>query len=265
MCNMSVQTRIHDAISRVQTEQAAVEAKLDAIDEFIDRVEDCAPVSSPVSGTGVTATMGTASQAVQSRENQCQVVRRAFAETIRPHSLDDIQKKESLHETIKAELSESVAVALASTTNTTFSLTVKQGVISQASARRVETETFAQALDRELAQLEEAANVVDEITDWIATAEETPLSDCGFEELQHRHETLAAYRTQCDEVAEQRQSFLDGVTNNGAEVGVSHRTLPSYVYQDFPIDHPVLATVARLDDTCKECQRTVRQHLVRRA
>jgi hypothetical protein len=262
---MSIHTHIHDAIARVRTEQEAVDAKLDAIDQFIDRVEDCSPVSSPVSGQSVTATVGGVSQRSHSTPDRCGTVRRAFDETIQPHSVDDIDGEESLHETITAELSESVAVALAPTTNTTFSLTVKQGVISQASARRVETETFALALEREVTQLEDAAGVVDEITEWIGTADETPLSHLGFEELQARHETLAAYRSRCAELAQHRQSFLDGVTNNGGEVGVSHRSLPEYVYQDFPVDHPVLATVARLDETCTDCQRAVRKHLTRRA
>jgi hypothetical protein len=38
----------------------------------------------------------------------------------------------------------------------------------------------------------------------------------------------------------------------------------SQIGTKFEVDHPVLATVARLDNTCKDCQRTVRDHLIRR-
>jgi hypothetical protein len=31
------------------------------------------------------------------------------------------------------------------------------------------------------------------------------------------------------------------------------------------VDHPLLVTIARLEDACAECQRAVRRHLIRRA
>ena len=261
---MGTQTRIHDARDRVEDEREAIEAKLDAVDRFVDRVEHCQPGPTPAAGS-VTATAGTLSRDSPSGGDTCEVVREAFAETIRPHSLDDVEERESLPETIQTELSESVAVALAPTTNTSFTPELKQAVLSEARTRRAETETLGKALQREATQLADAAAVVDEITGWIVTADETPLSDLGFEALRARHERLDTYRERCETVAMWRQSFLDGATNNGPEVGVTHRSLGPYLYQDFPTDHPVLTTVARLADTCGDCQRAVRDHLVRRA
>ncbi|WP_435064263.1 DUF7260 family protein [Halobaculum sp. EA56] len=49
-----------------------------------------------------------------------------------------------------------------------------------------------------------------------------------------------------------------------AAAGIRHRDLVSYLYRDLSVDHPVLSTVARLDATCADCQRTIRDHLVRR-
>ena len=94
---------------------------------------------------------------------------------------------------------------------------------------------------------------------------EAAVTNLGFGALQRRHETLASHRDRCEELARERQVFLEGTTNDGIDVGVRHRSVLPYLYQDFPVDHPVLATAAELDQTCWECQRAVRDHLVRRA
>jgi len=261
---MTVETRVHDAASRVSNERKAFDAKLDAFDRFIDRVEECSPDSGSQSLAGAAGSVRAISHGGHPRPGKYKAVRCAFAETIRPHSLDDVEQTEPLVETIRVELSESVAVALAPATETRFSPAVKEAVLSQARARRTETKTLYRALEREASQLEVARAVVDEITGWIATNDETPLSELGFEELRRRHETLATHRTRCQEVADRRQAFLDGTTTNGSEAELDHRNVVEFAYGDFPVNYPVLSTVARFDDTCRECQRAVRDHLVRR-
>lgn len=262
---MSTHSYVHDAKSRVRSERKAVEAKVDALDRFVDRVEEMTPAPSPSSTTAAATAVGTVSRASRSTADDCETVRRAFAETVRPHSLDDVDGSESLTETIEAELSKSVAVALAPATETTFSAPVKRAVLSAAGTRGAETVAVSRALEREISELETARTVVETVAGWIASADETPLSDLGFDELRDRHATLDSHRSRCEDVAERRQAFLDGATSSGPEAGVSHRSLVPYLYQDFPVDHPALATVARLDDACRECQRAVRTHLVRRA
>lgn len=261
---MSVNTRINDAHTRVQCERDAVETKLDAIDRFTKRVEALTPKPTSSVAQRSTAT-GTLFQATHSTEDRCQAVRRAFAETIRPHSVEDVEEGESLCETIEAEFSESLAVALAPTTDTSFSPKLKRAVVSEAKTRQMEADVLRCALEREASQLDEAGAVIEETTEWIATKDEIRLTSLGFDELRCRHETLADHRTRCEELARQRQAFLHGTTSKGAEVGISHGSLIPYIYRDFPIDHPVLATVARLERTCTECQQSVRHHLVRRA
>lgn len=260
---MPVQTHIDQARTRVQAEQESIDAKLDAIDGFVDRIRDLSTAPTP-SMTDTTATGGGLVRVESATDDRCRTVRTAFAETIRPHSVADADEPNSLLETIRSEFSDGVAVALAPTSDTSFTAELKRAILSEADARRAETAVLRDALVREDSQLEAAGETVDEITGWIADADETPLADLGFEELKDRHEQLATYRARCEEVARRRQSFLDGATNNGTEVGVSHRSLGPYLYRDFPTDHPVLATIARLDDTCADCQRAVRDHLVRR-
>lgn len=261
-CSMSIQSHIDHARTRVQTEQESTDAKLAAFEAFLDRVADI-PVEPTPSSPRMTATAGTLSRGTPSTEDRCRSVRTAFAETIGSHS-DGVDGTESLLATIQSEFSEQIAVALAPTTETAFSPELKEQLVSEATARRTEVAVLRRALVRERTHLGDAADVVDEITAWIADADETPLTALDFDALQHRHETLARYRDQCDGLARQRQQFLRKTTNQNVEAGIRHRSLVLYLYEDFPVDHPLLATAARLDSACAECQRAIRSHLVRR-
>jgi hypothetical protein len=261
---MPVRTHIDQARTRVRAERETVDATLDAIDEFVDRIADLSPEPVPSTTTGTVATAGRLARTESVTEDRCRTARRIFAETIRPHCVADADDPEPLLETIRSELSDGVAVALASTTGTAFTPALERAILSAAATRRAETDVLRQALGREGDHLETAGAAVDEITGWIADADETPPTDLGFEALRQRHETLARHRERCDRLAERRQAFLRETTNEGVDAGIRHRRLVVSLYEDFPVDHPLLATVARLDAACVECQRTVRQHLTRR-
>lgn len=260
---MSIDTYVQRARRHVRSEREAASAKREAFDAFVDEVRDVATASANASSAGVT-TAGVQRRGTSANESRCRAVRTAFAETVRPHSVDDLDGDESLLETIRAEFTEPIAVALAPTTAAAFTDDLRERVVAEARARRTETAAFERALDREADQLDEAAETVDEVVGWLVDADETPLTDLGFDALARRHERLAARRARCEEVAERRQAFLEATTSNGAEAGVRHRQLLAYLYDDFAVDHPVLATVADLDATCMECQRAVRDHLTRR-
>ncbi|WP_435066773.1 DUF7260 family protein [Haloplanus sp. C73] len=258
---MAVTTHVSQARTRVRAERTAVERRRDAFETFADRVRSLSP--EPASGSvGVTAMAGTRTQ---SPADTCRTVRTAFAETVRPHSVADAEDDESLLATIRAELTDSITVALAPTTDSAFTPTLKRAILSEVATRTAEADLLDHALDREATRLAAAAEDVDHITGWIAEADETPLSTLDFESLADRHATLADHRDRCSDVARKRQRFLRQTTRRGAESGIDHQKIVSYLYQDFPVDHPVLATVARLDDACASCQRAVRDHLVRRA
>lgn len=262
---MPVNTYVREARPRVGAEREAVDAKAEAVDAFADRVADLSAEPTPATTSGVTATGGTLRN--RPADDGCRAVRRAFAETIRPHSVVDVADAdaEPLLETIREELSDSIAVALAPTTEASFSPGLKRAVVSAATARRVELTTLDRALEREGAFLDEAQSTVETVTDWLVDADETPLTDLGFDALRARHETLGTHRDRCSDLADRRQAFLRETTERNAQARIGHRKLVPYLYDDFPVDHPVLATVARLDSVCAGCQRTVRDHLVRRA
>lgn len=261
---MPVETAIERARPRVRAEQEAVDARLAAYESFVGRVLDLQPERTPPSGGGVTTAGATHLSTDPSGTDHCRAVRTAFAETVRPHSVADVADSESLLETIDEEFTGAVTVALAPTTEASFTPELKQMVLGEARSRRSETAALRTALVREDTSLDQAATTVDDIVEWVVDANETPLTDLGFDALERRHETLAGHRDRCEALARERQAFLQRTTNDGIEASVRHRDLVPYLYQDFQVDYPVLTTVAKLDGTCQSCQRTVRDHLTRR-
>ncbi|WP_435197445.1 DUF7260 family protein [Natronomonas sp. EA1] len=262
---MVVDSPLDEARATVRTELEATDGKLDAFETFIRRVREIRPQHPSASTVGPTTAGGSTRLSMETPgANRCRTVRTAFDETVRAHSVADIDTAEPLLETIREEFTDAIAVALAPTTDASFTPDLKRAVIEEAQSRRAEAEAFRTALAREHEQLDEAAAVVDETIAWIEDVNGTPLTDLGFDSLRDRHETLAAYRDQCATVARARQAFLQETTANGMDAGVRHRRLVSYLYPELPVDYPVLAGIATLDETCRECQRAVREHLSRR-
>jgi hypothetical protein len=261
---MAIETHVDRALARVESEREALDAKLDAYEAFVDRVEDLAVESSRSAPRGVVTTTDTGLHGGGSTNGQCRAVRTVFAETIRPHSVEDVEEAEPLLATIGQELTESIAVALAPTTDAGFTDELKRTVLSEVDARRTETEVLSRALEREASQLTAAGGTVDTISEWIVDVNETPLTDLGFDALERRHRRLEDFRARCDDRAAKRQEFLQQSTSQRLEAGIRHTEFVEYLYQGFPTTHPVLSTLARLDATCGTCQRSVRDHLVRR-
>ena len=259
---MAVNTFVRQARTRVRAEREAVDAKADAVEAFADRIADLTATPASPSPLAATATAGTPRS--RQSDDRCRAVRQAFADTIRPHSVADVADDEPLLETVRAELSDSIAVALAPTTDRSFSPGLKRAIVSATSDRRTELATLSRALERERTDIDDAQATVETVTDWLVDADETPLTDLGFDALRTRHETLATHRDRCTDLADRRQAFLRATTERPTGTRIAHRSLAHYLYEDFPVDHPVLATAARLDSVCASCQRAVRDHLVRR-
>jgi hypothetical protein len=260
---VGVETEVDRAIERARAEREAFAAKLEAFESFADRVSDLRTASSGSTGAGVTATTGSRARATDAADS-CRAVRTAFAETVRPHSVADVDDPEPLLATVRSEFTESIAVALAPTAATAFTDELQRAILSETRDRMAEAETLRAAIEREESALFEAAETVTGVTTWLTEAEETPLSELGFEGLRRRHEDLSDRRRECEELARKRQCFLAETTGKRPARGVQHGEVIQFLYRDFSVDNPVLATAARLDDLCRECQRAVRAHLTTR-
>ncbi|MEM4781450.1 MAG: hypothetical protein QXG03_07830 [Halalkalicoccus sp.] len=235
-------------VERVDREREAVIEKRTAYDRFRTRLGAISPRRTGGTGGDTLVSSGGTAGAGPVRE--------AFAETVAPTCED-----RPVSELLAAELGEEVATALATAG---LSPPLYRALESESGRRRAELAAMERALDAEADSLERASDRIEPIRKWLIETNETPLSACEFDELRARHERLAGFRADCGAIAVDRQEHLGRTTSAGGRAGVRHRDLPYYLYESFPTDHPVLVTVARLDDLCGECQRVVRSHLVRR-
>jgi hypothetical protein len=262
---MTTESHVEQAIDRVHEEQAAIDGKQAAYKHFVNGVEGVTIETQTAQRGGLrTGPVATVTASSSSGSNSRKRVRDLFAETVRPHSTADVEDPETLLETIGAELSEQVAMALAPQNMTGFTATLKQGVLSETTQRCHELQAMERALDREEVSLVAANDVIREIVEWIVDANETALTDCGYEALQARHERLDGFHDRCGTIARERQSLLHATTSADAQAGIAHQELMNCLYDGFPVACPVLSTLVRIEQLCNECQRSVRNHLIRR-
>ena len=260
---MSVDTHVSRALARVRAEREAVTAKREAFDRFTERVADVDPAARPDGGGRMPA--GSTVAAGRTQSDGRAAVREAFDETVRPHATEDVPDAESNLERVAAELNREIASALSpAAAGVAFSQSLKAAVLAAADARDDELRALATVLDREEERLGDARSRLDEPIDWIAEADETSLVRLNFEELAARHERLDGFEATCRGVARDRQAFLNRTTSVGGRVGVNHRSVVESLYEDFPVDYPVLSTAVRVEEVCRDCQRSVRDHLARR-
>ena len=268
---MSLTTYVDAARDRAAAERAAAEAKRAGVATFADRVAELSAEAAPAGAPGVAGTGGLARRREAAGVGGCESVRAAFAETVPTDAVGDgsgatdASGADPLTDAIRRELTESIAVALAPASSVPLSPELKRGILAEARTRRTELDVLHRALGREIESLAAAGETVSTVTGWIAAADETPLSELGFDALRRRHERLDDFRGRCDDAAADRQSELASTTAVAAEAGLRHRDLVESIYDGLAVDHPVLTTLVRLDGACRECQRSVRAHLVRRA
>lgn len=254
---MSVETYVQRAHERVDQEREQVAAKHAAYDRFADRVREIQPRQP--SQTTTHAGVMTVNTAVGG-ETERQRVIEAFSATVEA-SLDT---DESTLEALTGELGEDITTALVAAPQSGFAPTARQAILEETTRRRNELTAMTGALNAEERSLSSATESLQPITDWIIETNETSLLDLGFEELNARHGQLEEFCEVCDELVRRRQTHIRKATGTNAEVGMTHRNLIEYLYADFPTTHPVLVTTARLAETCRGCQRPIRDHLTRR-
>lgn len=260
---MTVELRTHAARERAAAERERIERKAEGFEAFARRVRDVSADGGRAGGSrpssafradgGALAVGASESAATGAAEP----VREAFDETVLPH-VDAATRREAMADELSPELAAALSPAGAG-----FAPGLKARLLSRADERRTECRLLADAAATERERLAAVADELDEMTGWVAKADETPLLQLGFEELRERHDRLESFREICGELARDRQATLRG-THHGGGVGVRERDVLDLLYADFAVDHPVLADLAKLDALLADCQRAVRRHLCRR-
>lgn len=261
---MPVETHVDAARERVEAEREHILAERRAYEQFRSEVAAIG-TTTPGGAGGPAGGVVSVADTGDPGASESRQLREAFAETVRPYSVEDVAGEEPLLETVREELGDGIALALAPGTDHGVTPQVKQAIAARTTERVAELRAMRAALDREESSLEVVADATTTVTDWLVEADETPLSSLGFEALQARHETLASHRDRCRELLAERQSHLHSCPGGAGSVTMRQRTVARFLYSDFPVEFPVLSTVTRLLDLLSDCQRAVRDHLVRRA
>lgn len=262
-------SQLHEAIQLVDDEQAHIEETLAAYDRFLSGLGQLSVETPSVSVTSTTASGGgpqSVSAAVREEPtgtDGLQQVRSLFADTVYPPSTAEFDEPEPLLVTIREELGEEIALAVSPSTEALLTADLKAAIETAADQSRMELQAMNRGLDREAESLRTARLLHEQIVDWL-TADHQPLTELGFEGLSQRHQRLADYKRRCDQLAAGRQSTIRETTNHARSADLSHELLVDYLYGPLSTAYPVLSTVARLTGLCLDCQRTVRDHLVRR-
>lgn len=259
---MSVDNHVRDALERVTEERAHVAGKATRFQKFqvavrdVEATTESRPGGGPMADGGVTVT----GYCGGSSSGRCEQVRSQFEELVGPI----LDSQPSMTETLREEFCDEIALALSPQSETRFTPGVKRAVLTAAGNRHQELRTLEKALERERESLENAAEQIEEMTSWLARADQTPLLELDFEQLSDRHERLAEFRDRCQTIARERQETLGCTTSYEGSAGIEQQGVCGYLYEDFPTVHPVLSTTTRLEELCGDCQRAVRDHLTRR-
>ena len=264
---MTIETHIDSALTSVEREQTHFDAERKAYERFQSEIASLSPQPATAPSTSLSPDGGTLSTGMPRNgavTTHADRARELFIETVRPHSVSDVDTEEPLIETIREELGDSLAFVLAPGTDADLTPQVQSAICSKAQQRLRELTTMSSALDREAESLQAAARDCQTVTEWVETHNQTSLLEFGFPELQRRHERLSAHRERCGERLRARQEAIHSTTSRGAKTGLEHRSVVTFLYQEFPVSYPVLSTVTRLDALLANCQRTVRDHLTRR-
>jgi hypothetical protein len=260
---VSVDTDVDRARERVADEREWTTEKHRAFEDFADAVAEI-DVATP----GGTVAFGGPTAVATTNESRAGVsaVLDAFEEHLDPYSGDARESPDTVHEAVATEFSAELAVSLCGGDSAGMLTPQLKGVVQAETRSRIdELDVMGRALEREDVSLDSVDDAAGEICGWFVEHNPTPLPELGFDRLRDCHETIEGHRERLDAVAAERQDHLHATTGSSAAVGIDHRVLVEYLYAGFPVSYPALATLARLDDACKEAQRSLRAHLVARA
>lgn len=259
-------TPVEQALARVEDEQDHIRELRSGFDVFEREVRQLSAVSPRSQRQASQAAAGGTVAATQplggnaGKRDRCAKVRDLFADHVQARvRVGD----EPLLETVRGELGDRVALALAPTTDTGFTETVKSELLSVTEQRQTKLDAMERALDTEAASLQQAIEAIPEVEHSLEPTH-GPLLTLGFTELQARHNALLSCERRLEGLVQSRQQHLHAATGADAAVGLTHHSLAEYLYDSLATPHPVLSTLTELTAYCREQKRAVRDHLTRR-
>jgi hypothetical protein len=235
----------------VREERRVTERQQRGFEQFRRTVADVEPAS-PADAAGATGSVspGWTTGSAASVDTRCRRVRAAFEEQIMPHVDDEAT---DVYETLAAELSGDIAVALASEGGgNQFTEPLRRAILEHVDQRLAESRVMVRALAQERTALDDAIGTLKAVSESIPAVDESVRILCADGELWERRTRIVSLEAEIDRAVRERQSTLDDVTATDIKAGISHDTVVEYLFADHDTTYPALDALAR---GARECRR----------
>ena len=246
---------VREAVSVVEEERNRLEAERDAFDAFSRRVAnlDVAEAARPVTAGGGMAAMSSTAP-----DDRLERIQSAYRETVMDVPHYEADYGEPLTENLAAEFGDAIAYAVADGDQLTPQL--KAALLEASREASQSRSSFISTLEAEAEALEEARASIEEIEDERASRAAAPLTERSYEQLVADWKHLGGLSERCRRLVRDRQERIRSTsvaTRNGPD-------LHSYLYEELPVDHPVLADLLELSESVEDLRSRILDSLTRR-
>jgi hypothetical protein len=241
------------AREQVTEERRRTANERDAFRAFVRKLRDIQPRTQTTTG-GVPAIQVTTG----GPDDRLGAVEGAYRSTVMsvPHYTDEYD--ESYEEHVRGAFNADIAAVL--TDGPRFEPHHRQAVIAGATSAAQRREALLVEVDDELASLDEHADAVRAIQNEVRDAEDVPFSTCSFGSLEGYFTRMDTLETKCTTILEDRQSTLVRQRRR-ISLPIDAPDIATYLYQDLPVNYPIVATLAdlleRIEDVQDEINRAI--------
>lgn len=252
---------IREARGAVSEERSRTATEQQAFASFAREVSRIDAAGAPAQLTPATGAATAVTTAHAPSDRGLRQVREAYERTVMAMDHYEEEYDEPLARHMGEEFGEEVAAAVESGGQLTPPL--KQALLQRAREAASERERLMASLDREGEALSAAADELGALTDVIDDADDRPLTDRTFRQLQDEWNRLGEVESRVSRLLARRQEEL------GARAVAGRRregpTLNGYLYAALDTDFPILTDGATLVGRVKDARSRVLTALTRRA
>lgn len=259
-CCMTPQAtdRINQARDCLDQERARTQAEAYAFQQFLSHITDIEVSNSRLTGWAQSQGPIRRLMGADSTGTQLAQIETAYRETVLDTAHYETEYDDtSIYESLAAELTPEIARGLKHNDRLTPEL--RTALLEAAKQAHNNRTTFLEILDHEAASLTEAHEELSTIETAVSELANPPFETWEFTELTTARDRLLAFEDDCDELAHQRQHFIDErVPTHTLHL---EGTLDNYLYQPCDCMHPVLSAIATCLDRIQRIRRWIEQAL----
>lgn len=226
-----------EALDAIDRERAETRDERDALQAFLERVRE-------LSAHRPTSTVGfTLDQAHSSESDSLGAIRDAYESTVMAVPHYEAEYGEPFATNVAEELGPDVATLL--TSGQLFERHHKLAIVTAAEETRKRRSELLDVLDEEQRLIEQFREPVCTTASDLDSLEATDPSGQPPELLDGYRKRLEVLRNRCHELIERRQSELVG-NRRAMALPITGPDIPTYVYQDLPVNYPIIATLTEI-------------------